>query len=209
MSLWEATRPQSFVTNYATIVGCGNSFDVSSIVPNTSTCCSFTANSTGTDKIVWKGWQTPNYSPDSRYDLIVAIGCRSMGTMYLTLEYSVNSGVNWTSIVASYGSTAARSLDVFTASIARTENPSSLWVRLGATTTHSRGRAKVFDVTIVGSYHEDFTDVIADPMDVADYAKRTGLGTDYFGTPYEPVGVTDVSGKQMNYSRRPGTFEIT
>ena len=169
---FEATRPSSFTTNYATIVGCGNAFDISSTCPNTTTVCSFTCNSTGTDKIVLKNWGSQNYAPDSRYDMLVAIGCRSMGTMYLNIQYSTNGGGAWTTIVASYGSTAARSIDVFTTSIARTQDPKSLWVRVGATTTHSRGRAILFDVTLVGSYTTPAVRFAYEPLGVTDSAYR-------------------------------------
>jgi hypothetical protein len=189
MAKWEATRPSSFTTNYATIVGCGSIFDVQSSAPDQTTCCSFTANSTGANKIVLNNWGSRNFTPDSYYTLGVRVGVKSMGTMYLNFDYSVNSGLNWTTFVSSWGSTSARS-DTLTCSIAATQNPASLWLRVGATTTHSRGRVAIWDVFIVGSYSETYSRTIADNVGATDSAYWM---KQMFRTVVDNAGVSDYS----------------
>jgi hypothetical protein len=201
MAHWEATRPGSFTTNYATIVGCGNAFDVSSVIPST-TVCSWTCNSTGTDKIVLKGWGAADYAPDSYYVIGVRMGCRSMGTMYMNVQYSTNGGGAWTTIVASYGRTTANS-DTFTASIAATQDPRSLWLRIGATTTHSRGRALLYDAWLVGSYSQDFIGTIGDNVGVTDNEAflEGGAASNWADVTGDTAGLSDSVNRYMTIVR--------
>jgi hypothetical protein len=79
------------------------------------------------------------------------IACKSMGTMYLSVDYSINSGASWTTLVASFGGTKVAATTI-TRSLAADFPVASMWIRFNSTNVHSRGRVQVWDVYVVGSY---------------------------------------------------------
>ena len=170
---WEATRPGSQTKGWAfTMVGCANIFDVASSAPDTTTVASWNTSSAGTGLLVWRAQQDPVTVPDSRFDFGVRISCKSMGTAYLAFDYSVDSGENWTSLIASVGGTNLAATTIVR-SLASNFSVRSAWFRMSQTNAHSRGRAQLWDVYVVGSYSTNFTDWNADPIGITDSAYRS------------------------------------
>lgn len=149
------------------MVGCANVFNVASAAPDTSNCGSFNTSSAGTGNLVWRNWQVPTFSVESYYTFGIRIACKSMGTAYLTFEYSVNSGVGWNSLITSVGGSnlAATTL---TRSLAANFGASSVWIRMNQTNAHSRGRAQLWDIFLVTSVHEDHARYPADDLGMTD-----------------------------------------
>lgn len=166
---FDATRPTSLYS-FLTMVGSGNSFDVSSVVPNLTTVASFTWPSGDTyPGLQWQGWQEPQYVPDSYYQMGIRFAISGLNDDYAILEYSINSAQSWTTFVASYGNTAAVTI---TRSLARTNTPTFFQLRMncekltGADTAY----VQVWDVWAVGS---------------------TSAGMQYKRYPADNVGPTD------------------
>lgn len=197
MSRWEVTRPTSGTTTFGTIGSLQRTWDVLSSFPDTTTVCSFNTNSAGTGRIVWNNWQVPTVAPDSYYQFGVRISCKSMGTAYLGFDYSVNSGNAWTSLVASVGGTNLAATTI-TRSLAANIGASSLWIRCTLTNVHTRGRAQIWDVALIGSYHQDYTDEISDSIGVTDYNSGAVLVNWAYGN---NAGISDSPQRKMSYVR--------
>lgn len=215
--LWEATRANSQVKSWAfTMVGCGNCCDVKSAAPDTTTVASWNTSSAGTGILTFKAWSVPQNPPDANYLFGIRIACKSMGTAYLSFGYSVDSGANWTSLIASVGGTNLGATTL-TRSLAGNFSVSSMLVRMNQTNAHSRGRAQLWDVFMVGSYTapETFAREIPDPVGLTDI--RGKWWEDTFsrsdaGSPGDPwVNWTAVSGtpwgvkSNMAYSVNPSS----
>jgi hypothetical protein len=180
---WEATRPGSQTNGWAfTMVGCANIFDVQSAAPDTTTVGSWNTSSAGTGLLVWRAQQAPQWTVDSRYDFGIRIACQSMGTAYLAFDYSVDSGVGWTSLITSVGGSNLAATTIVR-SLASNFSVRSAWFRMSQTNAHSRGRAQLWDIYVVGSFSSNSV-----------FIRNIG----------DSIGMTDNDWRGMTIVRRPG-----
>jgi len=207
MAEFQATRPQSCVS-VLTMVGCGNSFDVSSVVPNLTTVASCTWPSAATSPaLLWEGWQAPTYQADSYFQIGVRIAVQGLSDDYWHMSYSVDSGQNWTFFTTSQGNVGFTS---FVASVARTNTPTFFQVILGTEKTKGADTAylQVSDVWAIGSgtpaAGTDYKVYPADNEGVTDYPFRV---LDAVRAPGDNVGLTDDAQRVHDSSRTSGDNE--
>jgi hypothetical protein len=174
---WEGIRPNSvdlslFTAGYNSS---SLSFDVQSSAPDLTTVGSY---NWGAGVIEWRDFQAPGggfTECDSYYTLGIRVACQGLIDDYWWLDYSVDSGANWSSFIGSQGNIAATTI---TRSLSRTETPTYFQFR------HNRDKAKgwdssatfqIWDIFAVSSYTSgaSVSRYPADTVDLTDSSQRT------------------------------------